>query len=115
MHPESAANEVPANDEGGGRVSTSQGTTAKLTVVTHAAGMWESAPSGSDAWRVTPPIRLLIRKADAASLRRLRTPRGPPAKGTAVMLSCMIPSAPLAQADCVEMTKEVREVSRSFT
>ena len=34
---------------------------------------------------------------------------GLPAKGKAVMVSVMIPSAPPAKPDCVEMTKEVRE------
>ena len=50
-----------------------------------------------------------IWKEDAASITWLRVPSGPPAKGNEVKLSSMISSAPPAQADYVEMTKEVRK------
>ena len=46
----------------------------------HAPGARASASSGSDAWRATPPTRMLIRKEDAASMTRLRVASGPPAK-----------------------------------
>ena len=78
--------------------------------VKHSPGVRESASSGSDAWRTTPPTRMFIRKEDVASMIRLRVPSGPPAKGKEVRLSSMISSAPPAQRDDVEMTEEEREV-----
>ena len=77
--------------------------------VKHAPGVWESASSGPRAWRETPPARMFIRKEDAATMVILTVPAGPPAKGKEVRLSSIIPSAPPAQPDHVEMTKEVRQ------
>ena len=73
------------------------------------AGCGELASSGSDAWRSIPPTRMLIQSEDAASLVRLGTPLGRSAKGRGVMLSSMIPSAPPAQPDYVDLTKVVQE------
>ena len=64
--------------------------------------------------RVTPPTRMLIRSTDAASLVIFITPLGPPAKGNESMLSGMIPSAPPAQPDYVDLTKMVQEAVFEF-
>ena len=56
-------------------------------LVKHAPGVWQSSSSGSDAW-----TRILIRKEDAASTIRLRTPQGPPAKAQEIRIARMIDS-----------------------
>ena len=56
----------------------------------------------------TLPTRMLIRNEDAASMIRLRTPQSPPAQAQEKRIDSMIPSAPPAQPEDVELNK-VRE------
>ena len=102
----SAADEVPANERVGDMSVKVPPEKKQPPLVKHAAGMWEPASSGSDAWSTTPTTRMLSRNEEAASQTRLRSPLGLPARGKALILSSMIASAPPAQPDSVEMTKE---------
>ena len=49
----------------------------KAAVGQACCGSVESASSGSDVWRITPPTRKLIRNDDAARLIRLGNSAGP--------------------------------------
>ena len=78
-HLECASNEVPANNEGERRVGACESTTP-----VEAAACCQACSRGLAVIvlrivcveRETPPTRMLIRKEDAASVMRLRTPQG---------------------------------------
>ena len=88
-YPRRAAFKVPAHDGGGDMsVQVKVPPERKLPpLVKHAAGVWEAASSGSDAWRATPPTRMLIRKGDAASMIGLRILPNPATSGKQVSFS----------------------------
>ena len=62
-------------------------------------GFCEPLSSGSHAWKGIPPTRILIRKEDAASLTRFRTPQGPPVKAQEARIGSLVPSAPQPKPD----------------
>ena len=79
-----------------GSASTSEGTTAEENNRFRSSMLQECGRRRliSNSWRLVPPSRMLIRSEDAASIIRLRFSTSPPAKGKAVVLANMVPSAP---------------------
>ena len=94
-YPESAAEQVPAGDDGEAPAQAKSPPPSKQPpLVKHAEEVRESASSGFDSWTVTLPTRMLTRNEDAASLIRRRNPLGLMARGKEVMLFSMIPAPP---------------------